>query len=118
MEADRRLVEHVEGAGEAGAERGGEVDALRLAARERARLAVEGQVVEPDPVEHLDPLGELVEQVAARPRAAGASTGARAARRGAARRISAASSGSVRPSQAHRQRLGLQARAAAVRAGL
>ncbi len=64
VEADRRLVEHVEGAGEAGAEGGGEVDALRLAAGEGARLAIEGQIVEPHPVEHLDALGQLVEQVA------------------------------------------------------
>ena len=64
VEADRRLVEHVEGAGEARAQGGGEMDALRLAPREGARLAVEGQVVEPHPVEDLDPLGQLVEQVA------------------------------------------------------
>ena len=63
MEADRRLVEHVEGAGEPRAQGGGEVDALRLAAREGARLAVERQVVEPHPVEDLDALGQLLEQV-------------------------------------------------------
>ena len=40
------------------------MDALRLAAREGARLAVERQVVEPHAVEHLDPLGQLVEQMA------------------------------------------------------
>ena len=39
MQADRRLVEHIEHAGETGADLRGEPDALALAARERARRA-------------------------------------------------------------------------------
>src|SRR5262249_57218436 len=38
--------------------------ALRLAARKGARLAIERQIVEPDTVQHLDALGQLVEQMA------------------------------------------------------
>ena len=49
VEADRRLVEHVERVHERRADGGGEVDALELAARERARLAVERQVLEARP---------------------------------------------------------------------
>jgi hypothetical protein len=48
MQADRRLVEHEQGVDERRAERGREVDALDFAARQRARLAVERQVTEPD----------------------------------------------------------------------
>ena len=48
VQADRRLVEHVQRVHERRPERGRQVDALRLAARERGREAVERQVVEPD----------------------------------------------------------------------
>ena len=48
MQADARLVEHEQRVDERGAERGGEVDALHLAARQRAALAVERQVAEAD----------------------------------------------------------------------
>ena len=51
VEADGGFVEHEEGAGERGAEAGGEVDALDLAAGERAGGAVEGEVAEADLVE-------------------------------------------------------------------
>ena len=99
VQADRRLVEHVEGAGEAGAQGGGEVDALRLAAREGARLAVEGQVVEPHPVEHLDALRQLVEQVRRPPRAgAGVQRRPRSQARSCST-LSAVRSGRVRPSR-------------------
>jgi hypothetical protein len=115
VEADRRLVEDVEGAGQPGAERGGEVDALRLAARQRPRLAVEGQVVEADAVQHLDPLADLVEQVpgelalARRPRARGEP--------GAEPSIDSAASSGGCALEPHRPRLGCQPRAAAVGAG-
>src|SRR5262249_9077672 len=46
MEADRRLGEDEKRAGERGAERRGQGHALRLAARERARLAIEREVAE------------------------------------------------------------------------
>ena len=48
VEPHRRLVEHVQGAGERAAERGRELDALRLAAGERPHLPFERQVAETD----------------------------------------------------------------------
>ena len=48
MEAERGLVEHVKGIDQAGAQDLGQADALELAGRERARGAVERQVIEPD----------------------------------------------------------------------
>ena len=48
VQADRRLVEDVEHADQAGADLGGQPDALRLAAGQRARRPVEGEVVEAD----------------------------------------------------------------------
>ena len=48
VQADRRLVEHVERADQRRAERRGQVDALRLAARQRRRQPVEREVVEAD----------------------------------------------------------------------
>ncbi len=48
VQADRRLVEHVERADQRRAERGRQVDALRFAARQRRRQAIERQVVEAD----------------------------------------------------------------------
>ena len=48
VQPDRRLVEHVERVHQRRADRGRQVDALELAAGERARLAVERQVAEPD----------------------------------------------------------------------
>ena len=67
VQADARLVEHVEDADQAGADLGREPDALGLAAGERARRAVEAEVVqadveeEPEPGVDLldDPLGDL-----------------------------------------------------------
>ena len=51
VQADGRLVEHVERADEMRAERRGELDALRFAAGERGGEAVEREVVEADFVE-------------------------------------------------------------------
>ena len=48
VQADRRLVEDVAHAAQVGAELRREPDALRLAARERRRGAVEREVAEPD----------------------------------------------------------------------
>src|SRR5437016_14472015 len=64
MEADRGLVEHVERVDEQAADGGGEVDALELAARERARLAVEGQVLEPDLDQVAEPAADLAQDEA------------------------------------------------------
>ena len=61
VQADRRLVEHVEHAGEAGADLRGEADALALAAGERAGGARERQVVEPDVDQEVQPLADLLQ---------------------------------------------------------
>ena len=55
VQADRRLVEHVHHAGQARADLRREADALRLAAGQRFRRAVERQVVEADVVQELQP---------------------------------------------------------------
>ncbi len=48
VQADRRFVQHVQRADQCRPERGGEIDPLRLAARQRRRQAVQRQVVETD----------------------------------------------------------------------
>src|SRR5262249_43429893 len=65
VEADRGLVEHVEHAGEAGADLAGEPDALALAARQRAGIAGERQVIEAHIVEEAQPLADLLEDALA-----------------------------------------------------
>ena len=62
VQADARLVEDEQGVDQRGAERGGEVDALHLAAAERARLAVEREVAEPDVDQVAQPGADLAEQ--------------------------------------------------------
>jgi hypothetical protein len=64
MEAYRRLVQHEERAHETGAERGGQRDALRLAARERRRGAVEPEVLESHVLEEAEPTIDLLEHAA------------------------------------------------------
>ena len=64
VQADRGLVEHVEHAGEAGADLRGEADALALAARQRAGGARQGQIVEPDVDQEFEPLADLLEDAA------------------------------------------------------
>ena len=59
MQPDRRLVQHVEHAGQARADLRGEADALALAARERSAGAGEGEVVEADIVQEVQPLADL-----------------------------------------------------------
>ena len=61
VEADRRLVEHVEHAGQARADLRGEADALALAAGQRAGGAGERQVVEADIDQELQALADLLE---------------------------------------------------------
>ncbi len=61
MEADRRLVQDIEHAGQARADLRGEPDALALAARERARRAREGQVLEPDIAQESQALVDLLQ---------------------------------------------------------
>ena len=64
MQADGGLVEYIERADEARAERCGELDALRFAAGERGGEAVEGEVVEADLDEEVDALADLFEDFA------------------------------------------------------
>src|SRR3546814_5663876 len=59
VETDRRLVKDVEHARQSAADLAGEADALALAAAERARGAVEVEIVEPDIVEEAEPLVDL-----------------------------------------------------------
>ena len=61
MQPDRRLVEHVEHAGEAGADLRGEADALGFAARQRAGGARQRQIFEADVVEEREPLADLLQ---------------------------------------------------------
>ncbi len=61
VEADGRLVEDIERADQSRAERGGELDALRLAAGERGGKAVEGEVFQADGVEEAEALADFVE---------------------------------------------------------
>ena len=61
VQADRRLVEDVEHAGQARADLRGEADALALAAGQRAGGAGERQVVEADIDQEVQPLADLLE---------------------------------------------------------
>ncbi len=61
MQADRRLVEHVEHAGQARADLRGEPDALALAARQRAGGARQRQVIEPDVAQEGEPVDDLLQ---------------------------------------------------------
>ena len=62
VEADRRLVEHVEHADEGRADLRGEADALPFAARERLGAAIEREVVEADVDEEAEPRGHGAEE--------------------------------------------------------
>ncbi len=64
VQADGRLVEDVEHAGQAAADLAGQADTLRLAARKRRRRAVQRQVVEADVHEELEPVADLAQQFA------------------------------------------------------
>ena len=61
MQPDRRLVEHVEHAGEARADLRGQADTLALAARQRAGAARQRQIVEADVVEEFQAVADLLE---------------------------------------------------------
>ena len=64
VQADGGLVQHIEHAGEAGADLRGEADALALAAGERAGGAAEGEIVEADVDQELEPLADFLEHAA------------------------------------------------------
>ena len=116
VQADGGLVEHVAHAPQAGAELGGEPDALRLAAGERGRGAVEAQVAEADALEKGEPRADLVHHGAAdgglAPRQAQAREPAREPRHRQRREL-----GDAAPAEAHRERLGPQPAPAAGGAG-
>ena len=61
VQADRRLVQHIEHAGQARADLGGQPDALAFATRQRARGAVQREVGEADVVEEAQPLVDLLQ---------------------------------------------------------
>ena len=61
VQPDRRLVQHVEHADQAGADLGGEPDPLRLAAGEGGRRPVERQVVQADVEQEAQPGVDLLE---------------------------------------------------------
>ena len=65
VQADARLVEHVEHPHQPRPDLRGQPDALRLAARERARAAVEVQIVEPDAQQQLEPAADLLQHLPA-----------------------------------------------------
>ena len=64
MQADRRLVEDVAHAAQVRAELGGEADALRFAARQRGRRAIEREIAQADIGEKGEPRGDLAHDVA------------------------------------------------------
>ena len=61
VQADRGLVEHVEHAGEAGADLRGEPNALALAAGQRAGGARQRQIIEADVDQEFQPLADFLE---------------------------------------------------------
>ncbi len=61
VQADRRLVEHIEHAGEAGADLRRQPDALALAARQRARGARQREIVEADVAEEGQAVADLLQ---------------------------------------------------------
>ena len=64
VQADRRLVEDVEHAGQAAADLAGQADALALAPGEGRRPPREREVVEPDVDQELEAVADLADQVA------------------------------------------------------
>jgi hypothetical protein len=61
VQADRRLVQHIEHTGEAGADLRGQPNALALAAGQRAAGARQRQVIEPDVDQEFQPLADFLE---------------------------------------------------------
>ena len=70
VQADRGLVEHVEHAGQAGADLRGEADALALAAGQRAGGAREREIIEADVDQEVQPLADFLEHARRRSRSA------------------------------------------------
>ena len=70
VQADRGLVEHIEHAGQAGADLRGEPDALALAAGQRAGGARQRQIIEADIDQEFQPLADFLEDARRRSRSA------------------------------------------------
>src|SRR5262249_57225073 len=64
VQTDRRLVEDVEHADQAGADLSREADSLAFAAGQRPGRAVEGEVIEADVAEEAQALADLLEHAA------------------------------------------------------
>ena len=116
VEADRRLVEDVEDADEPAADLAGQADPLRLAARQRRRRPGQRQVVEADVEQELHPLADLLQhpvgdQVVALGQLEAGDGVDRLGDRQAAQLVDA------HATDRHRQRLRLEPRPAAGRAG-
>ena len=117
VQADRRLVQHVERVDQPRAERRRQGHALRLAAREGPRRAVERQVVQPDPVEVVEPASRTWSRTR---RATGFARRVGRGRRGtraASPIVMAESRGDVEPADLDGQRLGPEPGPAAGGAG-
>ena len=97
VQADRRLVEHVERADQRRAERGGQIDALRLAARERRREAIQREVVEADVAEERQPAPDLASAPCRRSRPPSPRARVRSKNACASRTVSADTRSMVRP---------------------
>ena len=117
VQPDRRLVEDVEHADQAGADLGREPDPLRLAAGQRRRRPLQRQVADPDRVEEAQPLLDLADDQPAIARSVSVSSSALdpLERR---RAESCVYSAIVEPADRHREALRPQPGAAAGRAGL
>ena len=64
VQANRRLIEHVEDAGQSAADLAGKSDALALAAGERRRAAGQAQVIKPDVDQERQAIADFPQQVA------------------------------------------------------
>ena len=64
MQADRRLVQHVEHAAQLRADLRRQPDALRFSARQRGRRTVQAQIMQPDGGKKLQPAADLIEHAA------------------------------------------------------
>ncbi len=66
MQADRRLIEHVEHAAQLRADLRGEADALRFSAGKRRGGAIEAQIVQPDGFQELQTAADFIDDAARR----------------------------------------------------
>ena len=64
MQSDRRLVQHVQHAGQPGTDLARQADALTFATRQRGRTARQRQVIQPDIDQELQPLADLAQDAA------------------------------------------------------